>query len=333
MKIATKVITVIISLSIINIFIINLVANIQIKNENIQAAQNYTKFVKEAQLDKKLEDLYFQIHIQSLKNSSLDKEFYYDLWYIFGLETLLIIFTAFIFTYSDIKRLRTLIDLFKNISVNNFASLQNFKETNSKNEIYILEKNVVEMAKKLEASFSTLETSLDKFQFEADHDTLTGLLNKRALDDIGLTQITSVRFKTFVVMLDIDRFRAVNDTYGHDQGDIILSRIAEFLKNSVRADDLIIRYGGEEFCIILRNTTRENARVVTEKIRMKIHRLDIEITSQDKKKEILNITVSLGISECKEEDSNIYEVISRADEELYKAKEDGRNRVKTDFII
>ena len=333
MKITTKVIIAIILLSIINIFIINIVTNLQIKNENIQATQNYTKFIKEAHLNKELEEIYFQIHIKSLHNSSLNKQFNQDLWYIFGLETLLIAFAAFIFTYSDIKRLRTLINLFKNISANNFTSLQNFKETNSKNEIYILEKNVVEMAKKLEVSFSTLETSLDKFQFEADHDTLTGLLNRRALDDIKLTQISSIQHKIFVVMLDIDHFKAINDTYGHDQGDVVLSRIAEFLKNSVRTDDLIIRYGGEEFCIILRNTTRENARVVAEKIRMKIHRLDIEMVSKKDKEKILNITVSSGISECRDGDSNIYDVISRADEELYKAKEDGRNRVKTDFII
>jgi len=121
------------------------------------------------------------------------------------------------------------------------------------------------------------------------------------------------------IMLDIDHFKSINDKYGHLTGDEVLKEISLRLRNSIRIYDVLGRYGGEEFLIVLPDTDFENAKSLAERIRDKI-----------KEKLIANIrvTISLGITSIQEKDETINDMIKRTDEALYKAKNSGRDRVE-----
>jgi diguanylate cyclase (GGDEF)-like protein len=121
------------------------------------------------------------------------------------------------------------------------------------------------------------------------------------------------------VILDIDHFKRVNDTYGHDTGDFVLRKITELIKENARISDILARYGGEEFVIILPETDVEGASRQIERMR-KI----IEKTSFD---EVGNLTISAGIT-CYMGKDSCESMITRADKALYLAKEEGRNRVR-----
>ena len=158
----------------------------------------------------------------------------------------------------------------------------------------------------------------------ASTDFLTGLRNRRALFDVGnmfwqLSQRENCQ-SLCVCMLDIDYFKKINDTYGHDAGDLVLQHIAEILNKSFRKTDLIARYGGEEFCIVLQKSNEALAVQLMTKLRKNIasHTFFIEETS-------LHITVSIGI--CAESSSSLEAMINIADQRLYLAKECGRNCV------
>ncbi|HIJ82441.1 MAG TPA: GGDEF domain-containing protein [Desulfuromonadales bacterium] len=124
------------------------------------------------------------------------------------------------------------------------------------------------------------------------------------------------------IMLDLDHFKRVNDTKGHLAGDCVLKEMALRLKNSVRPYDVIGRYGGEEFVVLLPDTTFEQSLLVAERIREKI-RCESFLADGNR----LKITVSLGVAVSNETDRSLSDMIKRADEGLYKAKADGRDRV------
>lgn len=149
-------------------------------------------------------------------------------------------------------------------------------------------------------------------------DPLTGLANRRFLNLIE-TKLSGRRKRgIWVLMVDIDNFKRVNDTYGHLAGDRVLKEIGKCLSASVRTHDEVIRYGGEEFLIILYRTDREGAKAVGEKIRRNIENLKLgEIPD-------LKITVSVGIAEFR---GDLKEAIEVSDKALYEAKREGKNRV------
>ncbi|NTV12689.1 MAG: GGDEF domain-containing protein [Desulfobulbaceae bacterium] len=162
----------------------------------------------------------------------------------------------------------------------------------------------------------------------ATTDQLTGLFNRRYLE-ISLQQVTSGikrRNTTLGVLLcDIDLFKQVNDTYGHDAGDIVLAELAAILLQSVRTADLVIRFGGEEFLILLMDAQRGAAIPVAEKIRAKVESHLFHLAGVE-----LNKTISIGISEFpdgEQQSLGIWEIIKQADIALYHAKDNGRNRV------
>jgi diguanylate cyclase (GGDEF)-like protein len=123
-------------------------------------------------------------------------------------------------------------------------------------------------------------------------------------------------------MLDIDHFKKVNDTFGHDHGDIVLRKIAEILNISLRTSDIPCRYGGEEFIVILPETDSEKAFKLAERIRKKIENTIIIINGNK-----INTSVSIGLSELKKNEK-FDELIKRADIALYNAKNNGRNQTK-----
>jgi diguanylate cyclase (GGDEF)-like protein len=121
------------------------------------------------------------------------------------------------------------------------------------------------------------------------------------------------------VLLDIDHFKKVNDTYGHDTGDFVLRKITELIRENARISDILARYGGEEFVIILPETDVEGASKQIERMR--------EIIEKTPFDGVGNITISAGITSYKGGDS-CQSMITRADKALYLAKEEGRNRVR-----
>lgn len=123
-------------------------------------------------------------------------------------------------------------------------------------------------------------------------------------------------------MLDIDNFKKINDTYGHQSGDLALKEISLILRSYLRANTIIGRLGGEEFGIILPNVPLEDAIKIAERIRSVIE--NREIKYEDK---IIRITASFGITEVKEGDT-FDTLYKRVDEALYKAKKDGKNTIK-----
>ncbi len=129
------------------------------------------------------------------------------------------------------------------------------------------------------------------------------------------------------LMMDIDHFKNLNDTYGHSFGDRVLKKVASILISSLRLEDLAARYGGEEFVIILKKMSVEDAQVVAERIRKRIESLEFIYTEKGKN-EIVKTTISIGIARY---NSNLdfvpEDLIKRADAALYVAKESGRNRV------
>ena len=156
-------------------------------------------------------------------------------------------------------------------------------------------------------------------------DAMTGLNNRRFLEEyIDTLKATADRQQNHisVLMLDCDYFKEVNDTYGHEAGDAVLKAISTAIQGSVRASDLVIRYGGEEFLVLLQNADAQNADQVAEKIRAGVEKLSIEVPGGK-----LHKTVSVGVADYPEDAEGLWQAIKYSDVALYKAKENGRNQV------
>ncbi len=172
-----------------------------------------------------------------------------------------------------------------------------------------------------------LRDKLKDYRTAAYQDGLTKIPNRLAYDDRLKEEFA--RWKRFdhpvsLLVWDIDKFKAINDTYGHQEGDKILRSVAAMLQDHIRETDFLARYGGEEFVIILPGAQMRYAKKVAEKLRKLIETMPLVI---DKK--TIHITMSCGISEFREGDSPNH-VFSRADKALYSAKEAGRNAVVID---
>lgn len=165
----------------------------------------------------------------------------------------------------------------------------------------------------------------------AAHDALTGLFNRRYFERRLREEVAHARRhkRPFsIVMLDLDHFKLVNDTYGHEDGDRVLRHVAEVVQAQLREDDVPCRYGGEEFVLLLRGTTGPAARSVANRLRANLAVKPIELGP---KNEPRHVTFSAGVAAA--DDRNAYnadEIISRADQALYRAKRGGRNRVESE---
>jgi two-component system cell cycle response regulator len=176
-------------------------------------------------------------------------------------------------------------------------------------------------------SSEKLKASLSKSVELAVVDPLTGLNNRHFLDAYMDKLISrSKRRKTPISMLitDIDKFKSVNDTYGHDVGDEALKEFARRLRSSVRGADLACRFGGEEFVVLMPDTTQEMALQVAERLRQSIEELPFDITDDG---ETLAVTTSVGVTCFHPEHDDSKSLLKRADTALYEAKSQGRNRV------
>lgn len=169
---------------------------------------------------------------------------------------------------------------------------------------------------------SALMTANRELDQLARRDALTDLRNRfaaseRLRDEFVRSQRSDVAFS--VLMLDVDHFKRVNDTHGHDVGDKVLQGVAKLIKSSVRASDFVARFGGEEFLVILPDTEALEAEMVAEKIRRAVDTSDLPVVG--------HVSISVGVSEWRDDLPDEGLLVRRADQALYAAKAAGRNRV------
>ncbi|MCP3921856.1 MAG: diguanylate cyclase [Desulfobacterales bacterium] len=160
----------------------------------------------------------------------------------------------------------------------------------------------------------------------ATFDALTGIYNRRVFMEKAETEFKySKRYKTgfSLIMIDIDKFKTFNDTYGHHVGDIVLKIITEILQKSLRDVDIFGRLGGEEFAVLLPSTGDEGAYNMAERLRRSVEKTTINAEGNE-----LSITVSIGVGSHSTETENVDSIIKKADTALYRAKDNGRNRVE-----
>jgi diguanylate cyclase (GGDEF)-like protein len=159
-----------------------------------------------------------------------------------------------------------------------------------------------------------------KLQLKVTHDKLTNALNREFFDNNINLIIEEVKpHRLGVIICDIDHFKNVNDTYGHNRGDIILKEIVTSIKGSIRQEDYLIRWGGEEFIMLMKVDTPDALKKSVEHVRKQIEKQHFE--------EVGNITASFGAT-LYQDDEEILECVARADKALYMAKENGRNQVQ-----
>lgn len=155
----------------------------------------------------------------------------------------------------------------------------------------------------------------------SETDTLTGIHTRgRFFVDANAVDVS----RCSILMIDVDRFKAINDTYGHQCGDQVLAQTAERLRAACRVGDVLARYGGEEFIVCLPVTSSKTARRCAERLRLAVGAIDIAIANRR-----IPVTISLGAASGSEGDS-IDSLIARADKALLLAKSNGRNRVVTE---
>jgi diguanylate cyclase (GGDEF)-like protein len=172
-----------------------------------------------------------------------------------------------------------------------------------------------------------LSSELAEWQLRANTDAMTGLLNRRAFLNLAEQQVAYARRYgggLAAVVADIDHFKAVNDTHGHAVGDIAIREVAQRLKQAARDSDLVARFGGEEFVVLLMASDLESARVYAERVRAAIAATPIDLPDGG----ALGLTVSLGCTALAATDKDIQDAIDRADRALYEAKNGGRNCVR-----
>lgn len=171
-----------------------------------------------------------------------------------------------------------------------------------------------------------LRSANQRLSTEAISDPLTGLYNRRYFADFVERELGRTRRagnKIVFVMIDIDHFKRINDTYGHDGGDQVLITLSAFLRNQIRMEDLAFRYGGEEFLLVLPSSSLDGIRARIERIRDQLR----HVTFEQGRRVIPPVTLSIGVSIFPDHGDSAEVVIGLADEALYHAKEGGRDRV------
>jgi diguanylate cyclase (GGDEF)-like protein/PAS domain S-box-containing protein len=171
------------------------------------------------------------------------------------------------------------------------------------------------------ASYRENVTHTKKLEYISTHDTLTDIFNREHFNimlDEHIQKSKRHNDQFALIILDIDLFKNINDTYGHIFGDTVLFKIAQLLKNNIRTDDIVSRWGGEEFALLINFDEKKGATILAQKLKGLIENMDFNI--KDK------ITASFGVGIYKDDETKI-EFFERIDEALYTAKKSGRNLV------
>jgi len=165
-----------------------------------------------------------------------------------------------------------------------------------------------------------LSQTLKSLDFMASRDPMTGIYNRRRFFDLAQT-LLETKENLFAVMMDIDKFKRINDTYGHPFGDVIIKSIVKTIENDLPEDAVFGRIGGEEFAILIEATSLQEIQSLIEKIRQ-----DVEDSQEFYEGKSVPFTISNGVSQ-KVPNDTLDSILKRADEALYEAKETGRNKV------
>ena len=167
-------------------------------------------------------------------------------------------------------------------------------------------------------SLRKFSRKIDEMDYYVNTDPLTGLMNRRGMK-FEIDKIISMKNNFSILLIDIDYFKKINDTYGHAQGDLVLKFLAEIMQKNFRTNDICCRYGGEEFIVIMPHSNKQEAYESAERFRKIVQETYIE--------NIYSITISIGIASWTENSNDISEIFKQADINLYQAKNNGRNRV------
>jgi diguanylate cyclase (GGDEF)-like protein len=269
---------------------------------------------------------------------------------IYAVELGLVIFAIFaILSWFWARRLVSpiliLTDTAKKMAEGNLKENEALLHIHRNDEVGVLANVFSDMSKKLSTSYKELETlnesleakikertkdlemSQEELKVLASTDSMTKLYNRRYFSDISektFTESKITQTNIVLIMLDIDNFKNVNDTYGHHIGDKVIIAIAEILKGSTRKSDIVCRYGGEEYMIMLPKGNLDKSLEIAENIRELVSHLGIEY----REGKTLHPTISIGIAETNIiVDANIETAINKADNALYEAKRSGKNKV------
>lgn len=190
---------------------------------------------------------------------------------------------------------------------------------------YALFMETVQVNQSLQAEIKRREELEVELKLQATTDPLTGLLNRRQYETLFRREQERVRRhagKLSLCVTDLDHFKKINDEYGHDVGDQVLRHISDLFVETLRHTDIVGRFGGEEFILLLPDTDLDNAMVVIDRLREKLQASPIEADGKE-----ICITATFAVTEVTAEDVTIEDVIRRADKALYQGKEAGRNQV------
>jgi len=186
---------------------------------------------------------------------------------------------------------------------------------------FVLISDVTEM-KQAQAK---LESLINELNTQAVTDGLTGLANRRHFWEQSTVELKRTKrhgFELCLVMLDIDKFKTINDGYGHAAGDEVLRRLAKVMKTALRETDVAGRLGGEEFGVLLPQTGETEAQIIAERLRQAVMATEVTFEAST-----IRFTVSLGLAAAWRNEHSVDDLMKRADMALYRAKETGRNRV------
>jgi len=196
-------------------------------------------------------------------------------------------------------------------------------------EMKILKEENLKFRKKIEEEnkkVQKLQEKLEIVETEANTDYLTGLYNRRAFMNILnnlFNDFKELNNKFSVILLDIDDFKKINDTYGHDVGDEVIKDIADVLRKYLRPEDIPARIGGEEFAVLITNADRDVAISVAERLRNVMENRHLFIDENT----IIDYTASFGVASMDKDIDSPSELLKVADNNLYRAKKEGKNRV------
>lgn len=310
----------------------NVVNGLNFSHDNVINNRNYMLFSKK--IEKTSWVLISLIDEEEIISEVLELEEYYKkLGYLIILFIFIFYILFFIYLYKKSKSFVLTI----NTPILKIIEMTKSLGKNKKNkkleacgiiELDTLSENFNNLSNELEERTRKLVESEAKRLLNeklANTDALTNVYNRRFLEDFSnnyLKILKREKKKLSLLVIDIDDFKNINDTYGHEVGDIVIKDLVTRINNVIRENDILVRYGGDEFIILLPNSDISNAKKIGKKI---IKNINLINELEEKK---VNFSISVGAGEYKETDTDIEAILRRADEALYKAKSDGKSCVR-----